>query len=185
MTTSNKLFIVQSKQGVVGVQELGMEHNLDAIRRVVKESQSTELAQDRILAIIRHVVCHNRRQGRPLECKCTSLQQDLVLARQELSRVHITATINEEEQEEMTRSQEKIKMLDTTKSKKKKVRKSPQQDGLFLLPSRFLEKAGFHAFCNTMDRLLQLLHNRLTLECLNCEGVCLCRGNDKRHDRHG
>jgi hypothetical protein len=37
MTATDKFFIVESKERVIGVEELGMEDNLDTVRGVVEE----------------------------------------------------------------------------------------------------------------------------------------------------
>jgi len=43
MTTSNKLLVVQTKDRVIGVQELGVENDFDPISRPVEEFNSSDL----------------------------------------------------------------------------------------------------------------------------------------------
>ena len=82
--TSNKLFVVHTKQRTRRAQEFRMKYNLrhskgsflprqcchakchtsylDSIVAIVKELATTEVAEDGITRVLHHVVCHNRRK---------------------------------------------------------------------------------------------------------------------------
>jgi hypothetical protein len=83
MTSSNKLFIVHPQDRVVGVQEFGVEDDLDPIVLLVEQLSPPDLVQDRIVCIVLHVVSGNGGQRVPLERKDTTLEEDLVLVGQQ------------------------------------------------------------------------------------------------------
>lgn len=62
MTTSYELLVVHSQDGIVRVEEIGMEDDLDFIGVVVEQLDSTDLIQNRIGGIVDHVMCGHRRQ---------------------------------------------------------------------------------------------------------------------------
>ena len=61
MATPHKLLIVHTQDGVVAVQEVRVEDDLDAVTRVVEERQAPDLGQNRVVVIVRHVVRRDRR----------------------------------------------------------------------------------------------------------------------------
>lgn len=69
-----------------------MENNLDSVRGMVEEAETAQLVQDGILVIIGHVVCDDWGKGRALQGEGAALEQDLVLAGQELGCVDIATT---------------------------------------------------------------------------------------------
>lgn len=59
MATSDEFFVVKPKDGVVGIEEIGVEDDLDAVLVVVEEFHTTDLAENRVIGIVGHVVrCH-------------------------------------------------------------------------------------------------------------------------------
>lgn len=60
MTTSNKLFIVETQDWVVGVEEFWVEDNLDSIARLIEKVNASDLVEDRVGGVVRHVVGNNR-----------------------------------------------------------------------------------------------------------------------------
>ena len=86
MASTHELLVVHAQDRVVAVQEVGVEHNLDAVLRVVEELHTTDLVEDRVVRVVRHVVRRHWRQGVPLEREDAPLQQDLVLLRQKVIR---------------------------------------------------------------------------------------------------
>lgn len=83
MTSSDKLLVVHTQDRVVRVQELGVEDDLDPVVLLVEQLGPPDLVQDRIVGIILHVVGRDRGQRVPLERKHSTLEQDLVLVRQQ------------------------------------------------------------------------------------------------------
>ena len=79
MTATDELLVVHTKDWVVAVQEVGMEHHLDAVRRVVEQLNATDLVQDRVIVVVGHVVCRHGRECVALEGEDSTLQQDLML----------------------------------------------------------------------------------------------------------
>jgi hypothetical protein len=57
MTTPNKLFVIQTEDRVVRIQEFRMENNLNPISRPVEQLNSSDLVQDGIVGVVGHVVC--------------------------------------------------------------------------------------------------------------------------------
>ena len=78
MTATDKFFVIETKDGIVRVQEIRMEHNLDAIVVVVEELHSADLVENRIVVIVNHVMRGNWRKGVPFESQDTTLQEDVV-----------------------------------------------------------------------------------------------------------
>jgi len=56
MTTPNKLFIIQTKDRVIRIQEFRMENNFNPISRPVEQFNSSDLVQDGIVGVVGHVV---------------------------------------------------------------------------------------------------------------------------------
>ena len=83
MTTPDKLFVIQTQDRVVRVQKLGVEDDLDPVILLVEQLSPPDLVQDRIVGIVLHVVGGNRRERVPLERKHSTLEEDLVLVRQQ------------------------------------------------------------------------------------------------------
>ena len=84
MAPSNELLIVQSENGVVRVQEVRVEDDFDAVARGVEQLHSPDLVQDRVVAVVCHVVRRDGWEGVSLECEDASLEKHLVFLRQQI-----------------------------------------------------------------------------------------------------
>ena len=56
MTPSDEFLIIEAQNGVVGVQEVRMEDNLNAIVMSIEQLHSAYLVEDRVTGIVCHVV---------------------------------------------------------------------------------------------------------------------------------
>ena len=83
VATTDKLLVVEAKDRVVGVQELGVEDDLDAVRSAVEELDATDLVENGVVGVVGHVVGHDRGEGRTLKREHTTLEENLVLVRHE------------------------------------------------------------------------------------------------------
>jgi hypothetical protein len=83
VTTPDKLFVIQTQDRVVRVQELGVEDDLDPVVLLVEQLSPPDLVQDRIVGIVLHVVGSHGRERVPLERKHSTLEEDLVFVRQQ------------------------------------------------------------------------------------------------------
>ena len=79
MAASNKVFIVQPEQRIVGAQKLGVKDDFDSIFRTIKQLDASDLIQDRIVGIIGHIMRDDGRKGISLQCKDTAFQGDHIL----------------------------------------------------------------------------------------------------------
>ena len=78
MTATDKFFVIETKDGVVRVQEIRMEHNLNAIVVIVEELYSADLIENRIVVIVNHVMRGDWRKGVSFESQDTTLQKHVV-----------------------------------------------------------------------------------------------------------
>lgn len=78
MASTDEFFIVHAENGVVRVQEIGVEDNLDAVGLRVEELDAADLVQDRVIVVVGHVVGRDWRQSVALQSEDTTLQQNLV-----------------------------------------------------------------------------------------------------------
>ena len=78
MASTNELFIVQTKNRVVGVEEIWVEDNLDTVVLRVKQLDTTNLVENRVASIVSHVVSRHRRERVALKSKDTTLEENLV-----------------------------------------------------------------------------------------------------------
>jgi len=62
MATSDKLFVIKTQNRIVGVQEFRMEDYLNSIARSVEELDATDLVQNRIGAVVCHIMGNDRRK---------------------------------------------------------------------------------------------------------------------------
>lgn len=85
--TTDEIVVIHRKNWVTGAQELGVEDDLDAIRRVVEELAPADLVENGIFAVVDHVVSDDWWEAGALHGKQTTTKQDLVLARQQTSLV--------------------------------------------------------------------------------------------------
>ena len=83
MAATDELLVVHTKDWVVAVQEVGMEHNFDAVRRVVEQLNTPDLVQDRVIVVVGHVVCRHGRERVALEGKDSTFEENLILVGQE------------------------------------------------------------------------------------------------------
>ena len=74
MATTHKLLVIHAEDGVVTVQEVGVEDNLDAVAFRVEQLDTTNLVKDRIAAVIGHVVSCNGWEGVTFESEDTTLE---------------------------------------------------------------------------------------------------------------
>jgi len=86
MAATNKFFVIKTKDGVVRVQEIRMEHNLYAIVVVVEELHPTDLIENRIVEIVSHIVRRDWRKSVPFQSQDTTFQKDVVFLGQKLVR---------------------------------------------------------------------------------------------------
>ena len=61
MATTNKLLVVHAKDWVVRVQKIRMEDDLNAVRLIVEELNATNLVEDGVVVVVRHVMSGDRR----------------------------------------------------------------------------------------------------------------------------
>jgi hypothetical protein len=87
VTTPDKFFVIEAEDGVIRVQELGVEDDLDTIRIPIEELYSTNLVQDRVVCIVGHVVGHDRGERIAAEGEDATLEQNLVFGGEELGRI--------------------------------------------------------------------------------------------------
>jgi hypothetical protein len=87
MTSPDELLVVQPKNRVVGVQELGVEDDLDAVLTPVEQLHPPDLVQDGVVRIVGHVVRRNRREGVAAEGEDATLEEDLVFRGEKLRGV--------------------------------------------------------------------------------------------------
>lgn len=81
MTSTHKFFVIQRQNRVITVQKVGVEDNLDTIMGIVEQLDTPDLVENRIISVIGHVVCCDRRKRAAFECKDASLEQDLIFFR--------------------------------------------------------------------------------------------------------
>lgn len=62
MASADKFFIVHPKDGVVRVQEIGVEDDLHAVCLRVEHLYSTNLVENRVIVVVGHIVSSDRRQ---------------------------------------------------------------------------------------------------------------------------
>lgn len=93
MATTDKLFVVEAEDGVVGVEEFRVEDDLDSVRRAVEQLNPADLVQDRVVGIVGHVVGRYRRERVSLEGEDSALEQDLVLFAQQGSGIGDFSTV--------------------------------------------------------------------------------------------
>lgn len=84
MTPSHKLLIIQSQNGIIRVQEIRMEHDLDSVAARVEELDATDLAEDRVACVVCHVVSDDGWEGVAFESKDAAFEEDFVFVGEEL-----------------------------------------------------------------------------------------------------
>ena len=93
VASSDELFVVETEDRVVRVQELGVEDDLDAVRVSVEELNAANLVQDGVVRVIGHVVRHDGRERVATEREDATLEEDLVLGGEELGGVGNLGTV--------------------------------------------------------------------------------------------
>ena len=78
MTSPNEFLVVHSKDWVVRVKEVWVEHDLHGVRLRIKELNATDLVQNGVVRIIGHIVSCDGRQGVALEGENPTLQENFV-----------------------------------------------------------------------------------------------------------
>ena len=94
MAATNKFFVIETKDGVVRVKEIWMEHNLHAIIVIVEELHSADLVENRVGVIVNHIMCGNWRKGVSFESQDTTLQKDVVFFGKKLIRTRQCAVFS-------------------------------------------------------------------------------------------
>lgn len=61
MAAANKLFVIQTENGVVAIQKIWMEDNLDTIAAIVEELHPANLVENRIAGVISHIMSYDGR----------------------------------------------------------------------------------------------------------------------------
>lgn len=87
MTSTDEFLVIETENGVVGAQKVGMENDLDSVMRVIEELHAANLVQDRVVRIIHHIVRRNRWETVPFERKDTALEKNFVLVREKVGRL--------------------------------------------------------------------------------------------------
>lgn len=82
MATTNELLVIEAEDGVVGVEELGVEEDLDAVGATVEELHATDLVQDGVGGVVGHVVGGDGRERVTTKGEDTTLEKNLVLLRE-------------------------------------------------------------------------------------------------------
>jgi hypothetical protein len=67
VASTNELLIVEPEDRVVTVQKVRVEDNLDAIVVMVEQFDTPNLVQNRVVGIVRHVVCDHRGERIPFQ----------------------------------------------------------------------------------------------------------------------
>lgn len=93
MASPDELLVVEAEDRVVGVEELGVEDDLDPVRRTIEELHAADLVQDRVVRVVGHVVRRDGRERVAAEREHAPLEQDLVLVREERRRVRDLGTL--------------------------------------------------------------------------------------------
>lgn len=78
VTTSHKFLVIKSQDRIVGIQEFRMEDDLDSIGASVEQFNPSDLVQNRVGAVVLHVVGDDGGKRAPLESEDSSLQGNLV-----------------------------------------------------------------------------------------------------------
>lgn len=84
MATSDKFFIIEAENRVVGVEEVGMEDHFNSVGLTIEQLDATNLVQDGISGIVRHVVGGDRWERVSLESEDATFEQDAILLGKEL-----------------------------------------------------------------------------------------------------
>lgn len=83
MATTDELLVIQTQDWVVRVQEFWVEDDLDSVGASVEELDSSDLVQDRVGAVVLHVVGNDGRKRASLQREDSPFQGDLVGIQQE------------------------------------------------------------------------------------------------------
>lgn len=83
MASPDELFVIERQDRIGGVQELGVEDDLDPIVRPVEELDASDLVEDGIVAVVGHVVSDDGRERVAAEGEDAALEKDLVFGREQ------------------------------------------------------------------------------------------------------
>lgn len=164
VTPSYKLLVIHAQQGVVGAQELRVEDHLHAVFARVEELDLADLAQDRVLVVVRHIVSDNWREGVALQGENAALEEDIVLFGHDMSGVWNAAP-----GEKGVSSDVQLRFC--------------CDDGQ--IPSSSFENSRPNVVLDLGNGILQLLHNSLTLKGVNSETVGLSGHDDEGNNCNG
>lgn len=87
MTSTDEFLVIETENGVVGAQKVGMENDLDPVMRVIEELHAANLVQDRVVRVVHHIVRRDRWETVPFERKDAAFEKNLVLIREEVGRL--------------------------------------------------------------------------------------------------
>lgn len=82
MATAHEFLVIQTKDGIVGVEEVGMEDDFNTVARLVEQLHTANLVENRVICVVGHVMRHDRREGIALQGEDAPLEEDLVFARE-------------------------------------------------------------------------------------------------------
>lgn len=60
MASSHELLVIESKNGIVAIQEIGVEDDFDTVVTVVEQFDTTDLVENGVVSVISHVVSDDR-----------------------------------------------------------------------------------------------------------------------------
>jgi hypothetical protein len=78
VAATNKFFVIEAKDGIVRVEEIRMEYDLNAIIMIVEELYFADLVENRVVVIVNHIMRGDWRKGVSFESQDTTLQKDVV-----------------------------------------------------------------------------------------------------------
>ena len=84
MASAHELLVVHAEDRVVTVEEVRVEDDFDAVARGIEQLHSPDLIQDRVVAVVRHVVRRDGWESVSLEREDASLEKHLVFLRQQI-----------------------------------------------------------------------------------------------------
>lgn len=79
MAAPDEFLIIEPKNWVIGVEEVRVEDDLDTVVVTIEQLNASDLVQDRVRRIVRHIVSRDWRQGVTFQSEDAPFQEDLVL----------------------------------------------------------------------------------------------------------
>jgi len=78
MCSSDKLFIVEAQDGIVRIEKVGMEYDLDAVATIIEQSDPPYLVQYGIIRVVGHVMRRDGRERISFEGKDAAFEENEV-----------------------------------------------------------------------------------------------------------